>query len=75
MKFLGSGAFGEVFEGKARELAPNGAETKVAVKVSVFYNATDSIRSVNLYYVKLYCRHYVKEHPNRKKPNFYKKHN
>lgn len=33
-KFLGSGAFGEVFEGNARNL-PNsgGAETKVAIKV------------------------------------------
>ena len=41
-KFLGSGAFGEVFEGKAKSL-PNsdGAETRVAVKVcntTVFYN-------------------------------------
>ncbi|KAI4460354.1 tyrosine-protein kinase receptor [Holotrichia oblita] len=32
MNFLGSGAFGEVFEGKARDLRPNGLETKVAVK-------------------------------------------
>jgi proto-oncogene tyrosine-protein kinase ROS len=33
-KFLGSGAFGEVFEGNARNLANSeGAETKVAIKV------------------------------------------
>ncbi|GJQ85805.1 sev [Trypoxylus dichotomus] len=32
MNFLGSGAFGEVFEGKARDLKPNAVETKVAVK-------------------------------------------
>ncbi|CAH2047113.1 unnamed protein product, partial [Iphiclides podalirius] len=31
-KFLGSGAFGEVFEGVARQLADSPAETKVAVK-------------------------------------------
>lgn len=33
-KFLGSGAFGEVFEGKAKGLLGNEIETKVAVKVS-----------------------------------------
>jgi proto-oncogene tyrosine-protein kinase ROS len=33
-KFLGSGAFGEVFEGNARNLANSGgAETRVAIKV------------------------------------------
>lgn len=33
-KFLGSGAFGEVFEGVARQLNGNTTDTKVAVKVS-----------------------------------------
>lgn len=32
-KFLGSGAFGEVFEGVARGLDGASADTKVAVKV------------------------------------------
>lgn len=32
-KFLGSGAFGEVFEGKARGISNTSGETKVAVKV------------------------------------------
>lgn len=36
MKFLGRGAFGEVFEGKARDSKLNGVETKVAVKVYKF---------------------------------------
>lgn len=31
-KFLGSGAFGEVFEGKAKGLSSGGTDTKVAVK-------------------------------------------
>ncbi|KAJ8921659.1 hypothetical protein NQ315_010568, partial [Exocentrus adspersus] len=31
-KFLGSGAFGEVFEGKAKGIENNGEETKVAIK-------------------------------------------
>lgn len=33
-KFLGSGAFGEVFEGKAKDLENSGSETRVAIKVS-----------------------------------------
>ena len=33
MKFLGSGAFGEVFEGKAVGLGVNESDIKVAVKV------------------------------------------
>lgn len=33
MKFLGSGAFGEVFEGKARGIPNSSGDTKVAVKV------------------------------------------
>jgi hypothetical protein len=36
--FLGSGAFGEVFEGLATNiLAENSGETKVAVKVSIVH--------------------------------------
>ncbi|XP_077293792.1 receptor protein-tyrosine kinase sevenless [Arctopsyche grandis] len=31
-KFLGSGAFGEVFEGKAKDLESSGSETRVAIK-------------------------------------------
>jgi proto-oncogene tyrosine-protein kinase ROS len=34
MKFLGSGAFGEVFEGKAKGISNTTGETKVAIKVS-----------------------------------------
>lgn len=34
-KFLGSGAFGEVFEGKAKCLDGIAGETRVAVKVSI----------------------------------------
>lgn len=33
--FLGSGAFGEVFEGTARNLGPGGTELKVAIKVLI----------------------------------------
>lgn len=33
-KFLGSGAFGEVFEGVARQINGSTVDTKVAVKVS-----------------------------------------
>lgn len=36
-KFLGSGAFGEVFEGKAKDLESSGSETRVAIKVFFFY--------------------------------------
>lgn len=33
MKFLGSGAFGEVFEGKARNINGSDGEINVAIKV------------------------------------------
>ena len=37
-KFLGSGAFGEVFEGLAHNLIPDKSPVKVAVKVNVKQN-------------------------------------
>ena len=38
-KFLGSGAFGEVYEGIARDIMGNNTgESKVAVKVNIIYD-------------------------------------
>lgn len=39
VKFLGSGAFGEVFEGKAKGLNGSSEDVKVAVKVFIFFNS------------------------------------
>lgn len=42
-KFLGSGAFGEVFEGVAKDiLGSESGDTKVAVKVIAYYVMYDS---------------------------------
>jgi len=47
-KFLGSGAFGEVFEGNARNLTNSGAaETKVAIKVGIFNSLILGIKIQN----------------------------
>jgi Protein tyrosine kinase. len=47
-KFLGSGAFGEVFEGNARNLANSGAaETKVAIKVRICNSLILDIKNQN----------------------------
>lgn len=66
-KFLGSGAFGEVFEGKAKSLSNDETETRVAVKVSIilkFYEIIVNIflhmQSIKIYetkykYFKFFC--------------------
>lgn len=37
INFLGRGAFGEVYEGKAKKIGANGSDMKVAVKVRKYY--------------------------------------
>lgn len=56
IKFLGSGAFGKVYEGVARQVNGATSETKVAVKVSLNYYllmifiAVDLNGAINLHY-------------------------
>ncbi|XP_025828950.1 proto-oncogene tyrosine-protein kinase ROS isoform X3 [Agrilus planipennis] len=59
-KFLGSGAFGEVFEGKARGILANGAEVKVAVK-ALRKGASDSEKCEFLQEAQL-MSHFKHEH-------------
>ncbi len=64
-KFLGSGAFGEVFEGIARNISNKAGETRVAVKVCGRHRISDpkrlwyfSVNHMELLYIPviLYAR-------------------
>ncbi|KAK5650142.1 hypothetical protein RI129_001171 [Pyrocoelia pectoralis] len=60
MKFLGSGAFGEVFEGKARNISNNGIEINVAIK-TLRKGASDSEKCEFLQEAQL-MSHFKHEH-------------
>lgn len=66
--FLGSGAFGEVYEGVVKSLGEK--EQRVAIKVRI--QMFDKLNGLNM--ICLY-RPFVKGQPNKKRWNSYKKRN
>ena len=70
-KFLGSGAFGEVFEGIARNILSNSSgESRVAVKVGVYYTQIPYSNHMTYYAIILYTVQPVfKEHSDQRTPS------